>query len=230
MPNLDDNTKEILEKIFLDEIGKLQDQITKYDRYSLAIKGWAITLWSVLIIYAVREYTHESIIFGIVGVVMFWLFDALYKFYQRGPVTRSKELQLFLKDFHIHNENNKIEIVQTEQKNSKTSIDIINIYNPIGVFSNEEIKACQNIFRCLFLRVICVIYMILIGISLLILSNFQPNIVVFSFGLTFIIMAIILYFIGVDKTFDNKTLDYLLLEFFFIIYFHIYLIGYLISL
>jgi len=55
---IDVEKKDLLEKLFISDFASLQNGIGRYDTHSLVIKGWAITIWSGLMYFIVKESIH----------------------------------------------------------------------------------------------------------------------------------------------------------------------------
>lgn len=91
----------------VDEFKLIQENIQKWDKYSLTIKNWAITTWAIVLIFIGTQYyelgvTHTNILYlfwiPIFVPIPFWIFDALLKRFQRCTIARSEAIQDFLND------------------------------------------------------------------------------------------------------------------------------------
>lgn len=98
-----DEKKEELKKEF--EI--IQNNITKWDNYSLSIKNWAITVWSAIMVFTVTQYyvlynngINLGALFSIPLLlpIPFWVFDGLAKYFQRISLIRSNAIQDYLNE------------------------------------------------------------------------------------------------------------------------------------
>ncbi len=177
--------------IFLKELEIIREKITNYDNFSLIMKGWAITLWSTIIIWYLNNGNNTILCISIIAIISFWFFDALHKFYQRGAAVRDKQIQKNLRD---------PEFISFLSGKCNAEEDHI-LYNPTGELSDSEFLRYQNIFRCFLLRQVCVVYLFLISLSFLIMNEIISLII----SIAIIVISIILFFVGIDKYFDKFT-------------------------
>lgn len=155
--------------LLLKEVEIIQYKITEYDKLSFKIKGWTITLWSGIILWGI--YTLLSgILISIILVIellIFWFLDTLFKIYQRYHVVRLEWIQDFINNknqfvnFNLKTqfEEGEISKILLYDLNSKMSIQYDKTFKTI-------FKRKTNIFRCLFVRNICLLYigLMLVGI------------------------------------------------------------------
>lgn len=83
---------ELLQK----EMDMLQNGIRGYDSIVFTVKGWAITVFSAIILFAVDKQKPFLYLFCIASVLAFWLIDAFYKSTQNTLITRYKKIETFL--------------------------------------------------------------------------------------------------------------------------------------
>ncbi len=192
--------------LILKEIEIIQNKIDNFDEHSLIIKGWAITLWSAIWLWAINQWIENPnnsiewiIIIGVVAVIFFWLFDSLFKFYQRAFIVRTKQIESYLnniKSFKKYVENNLENALESS----------IKIFNPTGEKSSE-FQNYQNLLRCFFLRYVCTLYFALEGISFvgiyMIFNSSNSHCPSLILGIIFLILTIIFLIFGHDKTFDR---------------------------
>jgi len=193
------------ENLVLKEIELLQERIGSYDKHTLIIKGWAITIWSAIWLFIINQMITKMdyllIIAGLLGIfalTFFWGFDALYKYYQRAFIVRTKQIEDNIKDRYpdFINESNSLK-------------DLI-LFNPTGDKS-ETHRYIQKLWRCFLLRNISVFYLTLIWINLcgiLFISSKDVNLTKFMclwifLGVTCFCLSIILLVWGHDKPFDT---------------------------
>ena len=210
------DSKDLLEKIFLTDFSTVQAQIGRYNSYSLIIKGWAITLWSGLMYFIIKESVHELFIIQIIILLVFWSFDALYKFYQRRFALRSSELRKYFEDYNLDIVNGEIqfnykfndEVSTNKDSHNKTGLNII---NPRENFPDNKSKLRKSLRRCILLRAVSVVYIYLISatffLSLVFIEFFIPILVGSSIILSF---GICTYVCGIDKTIEDHKRVYLI--------------------
>ena len=198
--------KDLLEKLFLTDFSSIQPNIGRYDTHSLIIKGWAITLWSGLMYFIIKESVHELFIIQIVILQIFWLFDALYKFYQRRFTLRYDEIRQYFDDHNIDIKNG--EIVISHNKNNKSGLKIINPREEFPLLEKADEK--QALTRCILLRAVSVVYIFLISgslyVSMVIIGFFLPILAFFIIVLSF---GIYNYMCGTDKVIEDHKIWYL---------------------
>lgn len=224
---MNDNT---LKEIFLSELNNLDTNIGRYDTHSLIIKGWAITLWSGLAYFAIKESVHFLFAVQIFILLIFWSFDALYKYYQRRFAIRSEKINAFLKDYIIiADENNNLKFEKkkitenNDEKNTKRPNDNIKKKNmeiitlplvihrevsPILIGNNES--KLKSLYRSLILRVVINVYLFLIAVSFLTAYYIVPNIN--AIGLWFLVDSLIIISFSVFNYifgYDNAISGYI---------------------
>jgi hypothetical protein len=79
------------------EMDMLQNSIREYDSILFTIKGWAITLFSGIILFAIDKQTPSLYLFCIVSVLAFWLIDAFYKSTQNFLISRYRRIEELLR-------------------------------------------------------------------------------------------------------------------------------------
>jgi hypothetical protein len=78
------------------EMEMLQNGIRGYDSIVFTIKGWAITVFSAIILFAVDKHKPFLYLFCIASVLSFWLIDAFYKSTQNILINRYGKIEAFL--------------------------------------------------------------------------------------------------------------------------------------
>ena len=78
------------------EMEMLQNGIRGYDSIVFTIKGWAITVFSAIILFAVDKQKPFLYLFCIASILSFWLIDAFYKSTQNMLIHRYREIETFL--------------------------------------------------------------------------------------------------------------------------------------
>lgn len=104
--------------ILLKDMETIQNRIANFDNHSLVIKGWALTLWSAITIFSLNLMKNEFIIISIIGLFVFWLFDGLYKFYQRPFIKRAKELKDYFQGIYFLTDNTTLKNQLDEKKHT----------------------------------------------------------------------------------------------------------------
>lgn len=66
-------------ELFKKEMEMLQNAIRGYDTILFTIKGWAITVFSAMVLFAVDKQKPYLYWFCIASVLAFWFIDAFYK-------------------------------------------------------------------------------------------------------------------------------------------------------
>ena len=74
----------------------LQNGIRGYDSIVFTIKGWAITVFSAIILFAIDKQKPFLYLFCIASVLSFWLIDAYYKSTQNILISRYRKIETFL--------------------------------------------------------------------------------------------------------------------------------------
>lgn len=204
--SIDNNSKDIIEKIFLTDFSTIQTEIGRYDSHSLIIKGWAITLWSGLMYFIIKESTYELFLIQIIMLLVFWSFDALYKFFQRKLALRYSELQYYFKGYSLRIKNGVLDIIS--DKSSKEGLKII---NPRENFQWDKADERKPLCRCILLRAVSVVYLYLISFS------FLTSLVIINFCIPILISSLIIlsfgifnYITGIDDFIEEHKKIYLL--------------------
>lgn len=132
--------------LILKEIDVLQSQIRSCDRYSLRIKGWAITIWTALIYLTLNSlflnYLISSIYISLLPsliLVVFWIMDGIIKHFQRVVAVRSTSIQDFIND-HKPKECQKKNKKNKNKENQyyKEFMNNFAYYDPVGRISKEN--------------------------------------------------------------------------------------------
>lgn len=225
--------KNTLKDIFLNELANIDANISRYDTHSLIIKGWAITLWAGLVYFAIRETVYILFVIQIIALLLFWSFDALYKFYQRRFTIRSEEILYFLRDYIIEEAGNGLEFknknmddsksknIEKKNTNDSNNKDIGNKKNKILplVIQREKSpidlddKNLKSLKRCITLRAVSTIYLFLIASSFLIsLFITSPKCVflrwwIFGFGLGIVFFTFFNYAFGYDNAINKGYIN-----------------------
>lgn len=122
------NIAEEQQPFLLKEIEIIQNQIKKFDEYSLIVKGWSITLWTALLFFTINQIS-DAIKLSILGLsigslFLFWLIDTYFKFFQRISIARSCLISDYLNE---------------ETPDLKTNQEFIfRIYDPMGRISKKR--------------------------------------------------------------------------------------------
>lgn len=193
------------QNIVLKEIELLQERIGSYDKHTLIIKGWAITIWAGIWLFIINQsiikIDFSLIIAGLLGIFalfFFWGFDSLYKYYQRAFIVRTKQIEDNIKDRY------------TEFSNQSIPPEDLILFNPTGDKSKAH-RDLQKLWRCILLRNVSVFYLTLMAISLfglLFISSKDVNLTKYMFlwgflGVICFCFSIILLIWGHDKPFDR---------------------------
>ncbi|MGA7952114.1 MAG: hypothetical protein WCA07_01210 [Gloeobacterales cyanobacterium] len=78
------------------EMEMLQNGIRGYDSIVFTIKGWSITVFSAIILFAVDKQKPFLYLFCIASILSFWLIDAFYKSTQNILINRYRKIEIFL--------------------------------------------------------------------------------------------------------------------------------------
>jgi hypothetical protein len=78
------------------EMEMIQNGIRGYDSIVFTIKGWAITIFSAIILFAVDKQKPFLYLFCIASVLSFWWIDAFYKSTQNILISRYATIEAFL--------------------------------------------------------------------------------------------------------------------------------------
>jgi len=169
-------SNKLLKDIFLNELSNLDSNIGRYDTHSLIIKGWAISLWSGLVFFTIQYSVYFLFLIQIIILLIFWSFDALYKFYQRRFSIRAEKILNFFQDYMIKDKNNEliIEKIDDSLKEKILPLVIHREESPMKV-SNDREKQLKSLKRCFILRVISVFYLYLITASFFTASFIIPS-------------------------------------------------------
>lgn len=216
---IEGETKRLLEKLFLSDFSSLQTQIGRYDNHSLLIKGWAITLWSGFMYFIIREEVYELFIIQIIILLIFWSFDALFKFYQRKLALRADEIRENLKGYKLNIAGGELNFIWKEKNTGENENDI-DIINPREDFKNTKADQRKKLRRCILLRVVSIVYIYLISanflISVYIIESIDQIsfIIILIFSLVILCFGIFNYVVGIDDFIEENKIIYL--SFFYI--------------
>lgn len=78
------------------EIEYIHSKIETYDDLSFKIKGWAVTIWSVVVAYGAQNRDSLIILASLPALITFWILDAHFKQYQRHSRFRMGRIEKFL--------------------------------------------------------------------------------------------------------------------------------------
>lgn len=83
------------------EMDNIQGHIRAYGQVQFTIKGWAITIYSGFIFFAVKE--KEPVFLGLcaITVLLFWLLDAIFKSIQKVYIDRAIKIESFLQELPV---------------------------------------------------------------------------------------------------------------------------------
>jgi hypothetical protein len=73
-----------------------QNHIGRFDTILYNIRGWAVTLFGIVLSISVSQKTPHLVLFNIIPVLLFWIMDALNKNFQRKFIFRSKAIEEYL--------------------------------------------------------------------------------------------------------------------------------------
>lgn len=156
------------------EIVSIESKINYYDTYSLIVKGWAITIWIGIFLWAIQSSYLQFIWISLFPILLFWIFDAYFKLYQRKHIIRLQWIQDFL-NFKGYFEKNQISISECFKKYNLPN-DLL-IFDTVGRTNYVDIKDYKarvdigsNFFICFFQRYNSTIYSGLITITLIFLN------------------------------------------------------------
>lgn len=192
--------------ILLKELEILQFKITEYDKFSLQIKGWAITLWSGIILWGLYALLSGTliIIILVMELAIFWFLDTLFKIYQRYHVVRLEWIQDY-----INNKNRFINVNLKSQvkKGEISGIFLFDINSSMGSQYDKEfkkkLKRKKNILRCFFVRNVFPLYVILLIVGILIglyLDHHFPIVMLYYFIISLsILIALCIIFTYIHK-------------------------------
>jgi hypothetical protein len=83
-------------EILVKEWDAIQGAIGRFDTLAFNIKGWAISLFTAVLVVSATQRVPELMILAILPLMMFWLIDALYKSFQRRYIIRGTEIETYL--------------------------------------------------------------------------------------------------------------------------------------
>jgi len=155
-------------ELLRDEISRIQIKIAEYDDLSFKVKGWAITIWTAILGFAINQESVLYFMAAIPVLLAFWFLDTYFKSYQQRSMARMG----YIEDF-LNNSSNESKSNLTEAFNRR-SFDSFIVFDPIGRQTrkvDEEFgrRYLEKIMfkRCFWIRNVRLLYMSLIVISLL---------------------------------------------------------------
>jgi hypothetical protein len=80
------------------EMSAVQDGMRTYGQVQFTIKGWAITVFSGFIFFAVKEDEPMFLILCAISVFLFWILDAIFKSIQKVYIIRAGTIELCLRE------------------------------------------------------------------------------------------------------------------------------------
>ncbi len=199
----------------------LQDNINKWDKFSMTTKGWAITAWSAVMIFIFVQLKDElAYLVPFFLIITFWILDGLFKQFQRYNIVQSNLIEDLLRNqesitdisevkryLWIYSSKKKLEKkigrrykkLSNEKKNkSKFENELIEeLKNPtwIRLVKNPyfmiKYHKRVNILACLTVRMVSIIYLMLLIITSIILQILVGGLLFLSLIIFFIIILII---------------------------------------
>jgi len=161
-------------QLLLKEIEIIQLKISTFDDLSFKIKGWAITLWSAIIIWGYKNSNYDFLIVAIIVVFSFWLVDAYFKTYQKRFRLRIRTIEDFINSNDTYKDNN------LKSSFDKRSFDEIMIFDPIGRLSKDYNDSYRrkyfienNIWRAVFYWDVLIIYAVLFIVTVYLINKIQ---------------------------------------------------------
>jgi hypothetical protein len=151
---------EYQQQLLLKEIETIQTDIPAYDNLSFKIKGWAVTLWSVIVAWGAREQKTEVVGISILVVLAFWFLDTDFKRYQQRLMVRMGAIEDFL------NGRGEYQAKGLKEAFEQHSFGDFLVHDPICRRSiersknlEEKYKKRTNFWRCFRLSNVCLIYL-----------------------------------------------------------------------
>lgn len=136
----------------VEEFKLLEQKISNWDNYSLTVKNWAITVWSAVIVFIITQYytqladgidlTHLFWI-PLFLPIPFWVFDGLFKAFQRASIFRSLSIQDYLNETTLP-ELDEEEKKKIEELNEKIKKKITKVEKKLKELSEEKKKSTEN--------------------------------------------------------------------------------------
>ena len=169
------------------ELEMNQEIIAKWDSLSLTIKNWAITIWSLILVFIFSQYYEKNNIhimnlfwISFFVLIIFWLFDALFKYFQTGTVMRTIAIKDYLNDDFIFKEGQE-EGSNQDSEDKKEFYESFPIFDPIGTTSINYIYYIDNYYtyacfrKCVIRRMVTFLYLVLGSITFFALSFISSN-------------------------------------------------------
>lgn len=123
-----------------------QNRISSLDSTKFTIKGWSITLVSLLVGFTFQYKNKAFLLVGIVATILFGILDYLYRRVQLNHVERSSNILQHIQNTYLSNSHN------------------INIQNPFGKYKRNIFK--DNLVILLFHLSLILMLMILVLIPI----------------------------------------------------------------
>ena len=94
----EDYNKLISQKVtfIVTEYNVLNDKIKHFDNLNFQLKGWLITIWTILNTFALNQNRYELVLISLIPIFMFAFIEWRYRFYQRIFIARIEELERML--------------------------------------------------------------------------------------------------------------------------------------
>jgi hypothetical protein len=83
--------------LLMKEIDMLQGSIRAFQTTLFMIKGWAITTYSAIVLFALKEHQPRMLWFCGAMVLLFWVLDATFRKFQRTSSIRYYKIEHFLR-------------------------------------------------------------------------------------------------------------------------------------
>jgi len=75
------------------EMDHLQEAIREHDKILFAIRGWALTIFSTVALFAIKDEKSSLIPVAGMSVCLFWVMDAIFKSFQDRFTKRYRKLE-----------------------------------------------------------------------------------------------------------------------------------------
>jgi hypothetical protein len=159
-------------QLLLIEIEIIQSKISSFDDLSFKIKGWAVTLWSAIIIWSYKNGGSDLLLIAVIVILSFWFLDAYYKTIQIQFRTRMSSIEDFINSKNLYEDNNLVSTFQ------RKTFETIMIFDPIGrlgkkfnVDYKKNYYSKTNIWKAFFIWDVTLLYLILLSVTLFILYS-----------------------------------------------------------
>jgi hypothetical protein len=146
---MDDNFKFKFE-LLKQEMDSVQKGIHTYGQLQFTIKGWAITLFSGFVIFALDKDMWVILVVGAAVVIFFWFLDASFKGLQKVYLDRAKKIERFLQ---------KVEPAKGER-----AFENFRVPNTESGFNRlKGWKKAKDFLCTLFLPRLCPLYLVMLA-------------------------------------------------------------------